>query len=65
MNYIKTTPLTVHLYPKQRAILDKLQDEILKEYRVKIPLTELVRESLERGIPLLLNDESFILERIE
>ena len=65
MKYLNTVPLTVHLYPKQREILEKLQYEIKKEYKVKIPLTELVRVSLERGIPQVLHDKSFILERIE
>lgn len=62
MKYLNTVPLTVHIYPKQRELLEKLQYEIKKEYRVKIPLTELVRESLERGIPKLLDDPGFILE---
>lgn len=64
MKYIETVPLTVHLYPKQREIIEKLQYEIKKEYQVKLPLTELVRIGLERGLPLLLEDTNFILERI-
>ena len=64
MKYIETVPLSVHLYPKQREQLDKLQHEIKKEYGIKLPLTELVRIGLEKGLPLLLEDNSFMLERI-
>lgn len=65
MKYLNTVPLTVHIYIKQREALEKLQYEIKREYNIKIPLTELIRESLERGLPLLIDDKKFIMERIE
>lgn len=64
MKYIETVPLMVHIYPKQRKTLEKLQAEIKEEYNIKIPLSELVREALARGLPHLLDNEDFILERI-
>lgn len=64
MKYIETTPLTVHLYPKQRKALERLQDEIKKEYNLKIPLSAIVREALIHGLPLVLKDKDFILEMI-
>ena len=64
MKYIETVPLMVHIYPKQRKILEKLQTEIKEEYNIKIPLSELVREALIRGLPFLLANTDFILERM-
>lgn len=64
MKYIETVPLTVHLYPKQREALEGLQNEIKKEYNIKIPLSELVREALTHGLPLVMKDKGFILELI-
>lgn len=64
MKYIETVPLTVHLYPKQREALNKLQDEIKKEYNVKVPLSELVREALDHGLPQVVKNKDFILELI-
>lgn len=64
MKYIETVPLMVHIYPKQRKALEKLQTEIKEEYNIKIPLSELVREALIRGLPFLLDNTDFILERM-
>lgn len=64
MKYIETVPLMVHIYPKQRKTLEKLQTEIKEEYNIKIPLSELVREALIRGLPFLLDNTDFILERM-
>lgn len=64
MKYIETVPLMVHIYPKQRKTLEKLQTEIKEEYNIKIPLSELVREALNRGLPHLLDSKDFILDRI-
>lgn len=64
MRYIETVPLTVHLYPKQRGALEKLQNEIQREYNVKIPLSELIRVALNYGLPQVMGDKDFILERI-
>ena len=35
-----------------------------KEYNIKIPLSELVREALTHGLPLVMKDKGFILELI-
>lgn len=64
MKYIETVPLTVHLYPKQRGALEKLQNEIQREYNIKIPLSELIRVALNYGLPQVMEDKDFILERI-
>lgn len=64
VKYIDTVPLMVHIYPKQRKTLEKLQTEIKEEYNIKIPLSELVREALIRVLPLLLDNTDFILERM-
>jgi hypothetical protein len=64
MKYIETVPLTVHLYPKQRGALEKLQNEIQREYNIKIPLSELIRVALNYGLPQVMKDKDFILERI-
>lgn len=64
MKYIETVPLTVHLYPRQREALEGLQNEIQKEYNIKMPLSELVREALNHGLPLVMEDRDFILELI-
>lgn len=64
MKYIETVPLMVHIYPKQRKTLEKLQTEIKEEYNIKIPLSELVREALNQGLPHLLDNKDFILQRI-
>lgn len=64
MRYIETVPLTVHLYPKQRGALEKLQNEIQREYNIKIPLSELIRVALNYGLPQVMEDNDFILERI-
>jgi hypothetical protein len=62
VKYIETVQLTVYLYHKQRKALEELQDEIKKEYNIKIPLSELVREALNQGLPLVLKNKDFILE---
>lgn len=64
MKYIETVPLTVHLYPRQRGALEKLQNEIQREYKIKIPLSELIRVALNYGLPQVMEDKDFILERI-
>ncbi|KAF5032651.1 MAG: hypothetical protein KO318_06060 [Methanobacterium sp.] len=64
MKYIETVPLMVHIYPKQRKTLEKLQSDIKEEYNIKIPLSELVREALNQGLPHLLDNKDFILQRI-
>jgi hypothetical protein len=64
MKYIETVPLTVHLYTKQRGALEKLQNEIQREYNIKIPLSELIRVALNYGLPQVMKDKDFILERI-
>jgi hypothetical protein len=64
VKYIETVPLMVHIYPKQRKTLEKLQSDIKEEYNIKIPLSELVREALNQGLPHLLDNKDFILQRI-
>jgi hypothetical protein len=62
MKYIYTKPTTVHITTEQRETLEEIKRDIELEFNIKIPLTEIIRQALEKGIPLIRNDRSFIFE---
>jgi|GEM_PF-1885879 hypothetical protein len=64
MRYIETKTLNVQIYASQRKKLDVIKSEIENEYNIKIPLSEVVRQALEVGIPAIDKDRSFAIELI-
>lgn len=64
MIYIKTKPLNVYVFHKQIKDLKRIQFEINREYNIKIPISELVRQALEHGIPAVDQNRSFVLELV-
>jgi hypothetical protein len=64
MRYIETKTLNVQIYASQRKKLDVIKSEIEDEYNIKIPLSEVVRQALEVGIPAIDKDRSFAIELI-
>lgn len=65
MHYIDTKPLTMHLLRNQRVQLTKLQKNMQKKYKIKIPLSELVRQALEIGLPVITENEDKIINLIK
>ncbi len=64
MKYIQTVPLSVYIYPKQRERIEKLQKKIKKESGLHIPLTEIGRICIEKGLPSLMENTEIILKGI-
>lgn len=60
MKYIYTKPTTVHITTEQRTKLEEIKKNVEREFDIKIPLTEIIRQALEKGIPLIKDDRSFI-----
>lgn len=60
MKYIETEPLHVHIIPKQRQELDRIKKEILQDYNIKIPISELARQVLKVGIPIVDKNRGFL-----
>lgn len=61
MRYLDTTTLNCQIYTAQRQKLDELKKEIEAEYNIKLPLSELVRQALDIGIPAIQKDRSFAI----
>lgn len=61
MIYIKTEPLNAYIFPQQKETLKRIQSEIFEKYKVKIPISELVRQALEHGIPAVDKDQMFFM----
>ncbi|MBT9151567.1 MAG: hypothetical protein DDT40_01763 [candidate division WS2 bacterium] len=66
MRYIKTAPMSVRLYEKQREIIEEVQGKIKQRYNIHIPFTELIRICVEDGIGTIEKEEEWdsIMERI-
>ncbi|MGB9937307.1 MAG: hypothetical protein ACPK7O_06265 [Methanobacterium sp.] len=62
MQYIDTKPLTMHLLTNQREELTNLQKDMLNIYKVKIPISELVRQALKVGLPIIRENKEEILK---
>lgn len=62
MKYIYTKPMTVHITTEQRAKLEEIKKNVEMEFDIKIPLTEIIRQALNKGIPLIKDDRSFIFK---
>jgi hypothetical protein len=60
MKYILTEPLHVHIIPKQREELDRIKKEILEDHNVKIPISELARQALKEGIPIIDKNRGYL-----
>lgn len=65
MRYIDTVILHTYIYSKQKKYLEKIQSELEKEYLIKIPISELVRQALEFGIPEVDKNRNFISDLIK
>lgn len=61
MRYLDTTALNCQIYTSQRKKMDDLKREIEAEYNIKLPLSELVRQALDVGIPAIEKDRSFAI----
>lgn len=62
MKYVFTKPTTVHITTEQRNKLELIKKDIENEFNIKIPLTEIIRQALEKGIPLIKDDRTFIFK---
>jgi len=60
MKYIITKPLNTHIRTEQKDALKRIQSEIFLEYKIKFPISELVRLALEQGIPKIDEDRLFV-----
>lgn len=64
MRYIHTEPLNAYIFTQQKESLIRIQTEIMEKYKIKIPLSELVRQALEQGIPAVDKNRAFIQDLI-
>jgi len=64
MKYIECTTLNCQIYASQREKLNRIKSEIERDYKIKIPLSELVRRALEVGIPAINKNRNFVIELI-
>jgi len=62
MRYIECTTLNCQIYASQRAELNRIKFEIESEFNIKISLSELVRQALEVGIPVINKDRTFAID---
>lgn len=63
MKYINTTPVTAHLRDDQREILEKIRNKAEMVNEVKIPLTEIIRQVIDKGISSIKEDKEIIFQK--
>lgn len=65
IRYIDTKAITVHIFSEQRCMLERIKEEIEIECGLKVPISELIRQSLDKGIPLIKENKDFLKAQIK